>query len=259
MVPALWMRTSTLSPPSAARATAKIPSSLSRSATIGTTASPPSPASDSRRSLLRPTARTRPPAATRPSAIARPMPLLAPVTTHLLPEMVILSAFSPEEPGALEPFGRGPDHVEWKTRPLRDVEKRVLAVGLVEHPQQRELLRVGIATSHRAVQPALPELRLSSRREVSVRRVALERVHDRERRPERLLEPLRGDDVEVVSRGVVAGELGLERPGQTPDGKVEAGGVELPLVPTPRDEVEHPPVGRVGHDVRASPVHRRVT
>ena len=43
--------------------------------------------------------------------------------------------------------------------------------------------------------------------------------------------------VEVVRGGVVLAELALGRAREAADGEIEAGRVELPLVPTPGDEV----------------------
>ena len=122
---------------------------------------------------------------------------------------------------------------------LRDVEQRPRAVRLVQHPQHRELLGSGVRTAHRrgrdracraAARPCGE--RLTNERSCSrTSRIAEAAVSDSSRRSGPM-------SVEVVRGRVVLGELALERAGQAADREVEPRRVELPLVPSPRNEVE---------------------
>ena len=112
------------------------------------------------------------------------------------------------------------------------------AVGLVQHPEHRELLVLGGRRRRAAVEPPLAELRLALRERFTYAPIVLEDVEDLEHRLERFLERLGPDEVEVVRRRVVLRELALARAAQAADGEVEPGRVELALVPAPRDEVE---------------------
>ena len=68
-----------------------------------------------------------------------------------------------------------------------------------------------------AVQPAPAELRLAVGREVAVAAVALEHVDDRSHDVERLGQARGGDEVEVVGRRVVLGELAVAAAHQRAD------------------------------------------
>ena len=100
---------------------------------------------------------------------------------------------------------------------MGDVEQRGAPVRLVEHPQERELVGGGIGAAEVAVQPALAELRLALGKEVHVRAIVLQHLDDVEQRRERSLELLRADQVEVVRRRVILGELALVRAREAAD------------------------------------------
>ena len=162
---------------------------------------------------------------------------------------------SASKPASQERLGCAANVRERETRTFGDVEQRVRAVGLVQHPEDRQLLRSRVGAAETTVEAALPELRLASRREVSIRPVMLEDVEDVEGGSECRLEAIGADEVEVVGRRVVLRKLALERASETPDGKVEARRVELTLVPAPGDEVESP-ASAPPDDVVACPIDR---
>ena len=79
-----------------------------------------------------------------------------------------------------EAVGRASDRAEGQVGALGDDEEVVLAVRLVEHPQQRHLGdSLSIDAADRAVEPPAPELRLALRVQVQEAVVALEHVDDR--------------------------------------------------------------------------------
>ena len=110
----------------------------------------------------------------------------------------------------------------------------------------------GRPSPRRPVEASLPELRLALGREVHLRRFVLEDVETSSDGVERLLEPLRPDQLEVVCGRVVLGKLTLERAREAAHGQVESRRVVLPLIPAPRDEVEDSSFRTAAHDVRAA-------
>ena len=128
-------------------------------------------------------------------------------------------------------------------RARRDVEQVVIAVGIVEDPEECHLggLAVERAADH-AIEPTATELRLALGVQVDEPAVALEHVHDVVDRLQRPGELRRLDEVEVVARRVVLGILAVHRATQPTDREVEARGTELALVVAVRGEVDDPRV-----------------
>ena len=182
---------------------------------------------------------------------ALPMKPDAPVTSARLTGTLARS------PAVARRIRRSPHIGERKPRALGDVEQRAGAVGLVQDPEHRQLLDAGGRPADRAVQAALARAaaRPSARGSGTSGR-ARGRRRSRAPRAASSSSCSRTDEVEVVGRGVVLGELALERAGQAADGEIEPGRVELPLVPTPRDEVEHASAVALADHVRARPGRR---
>ncbi len=175
--------------------------------------------------------------------MARPTPLLAPVTTATWPRQRLprcRHARSFRRPCSNEGVGGPRDGGEAEPRALRDVEQRVLAVGLVQHPQDRHLvdLLLGLA-AHEAVHPSPAELRLALRVLVDVGAVGLEHVQDRQARVQRVPERRRGHQRQVVGGRVVLRIAPVRRAHQAADRQVEAGRTVLALVVAVRREVHH--------------------
>ncbi len=170
------------------------------------------PATSARRPAFRPTRKRRTPSSARASAMAEPMPPLAPVI-RATPSFGIIPRPPAADPTSSSASRGLLDGLEGHARALGDVEQAVLAVGEVEHPEQRQLaLAAAVVAADRPVEArggraaartwdsgsgsaGSPRARPSPRG-----RCASE--------PARALGP---DEVEVVGRGVVLGVAAVRR------------------------------------------------
>src|ERR1700722_7346944 len=96
------------------------------------------------------------------------------------------------------------DLSKWNTGLDGNIQKVVLAIRQVQGPKHRHLTgRGGLETPHWAVQPAPAKLRFAFRIQVQVTVIFLEDLNDSQQLQERFRKRGRGDQGEVVCRGVV--------------------------------------------------------
>ena len=122
---------------------------------------------------------------------------------------------------------------EGKPRALGNIEKAAVAVGQIEHPQERHLR----ALACRREQSPPPQLRLTDGAKIAECDIALQEIDRFEQRAERIGKmraPTRSRD---CRRSMVLRVFAMRRAAEAPTGKIEARRAVLPLVVAVRREV----------------------
>src|SRR5271168_891879 len=130
-----------------------------------------------------------------------------------------------------EARGRLLDGGESESGSLGDVQQGILAVGKVQNPQHGKLadFRLRLAAEF-PIEPTPAELRFALRIRIPVSMIALEKGEYFETLAERARQGLRGNEIQIVRRGVVLGEFSMGCPRQTAHRQIETWRTILPLV-----------------------------
>src|SRR5438309_3912733 len=104
------------------------------------------------------------------------------------------------------------------------------AVGEIEDPEAREVVEADVAAAGRSVQTSSSKSRFAVRIRASVEPVAVEQLHDRHARRERIGQRLGRHKSQIVGGRVILRKLAPHASHQTADGEVEPRRAELPLI-----------------------------
>ena len=130
-------------------------------------------------------------------------------------------------------FRRATKLAEGKPRALGNVEKAVVAVGQIEHPQERHLR----ALVCRREQPLSSPIAARIGVKIAECDIALEEIDRLEQRAERVGKMRWRHEAEIVGRRMVLLVFAMRRAAEASDGKIEARRAVLPLVIAVRREV----------------------